>query len=119
MNYQEHYLPAEHLPPGFVYPTTYKKLLLIWPAALEPWYLPDFKSLVRLNDGLRDRLQPYLLVPFAKRQDNDDIAAFDARRPGVVLVLHDFANIGWERPREFSSLVEWLHQVIDDWAEFE
>jgi hypothetical protein len=58
-----------------------------------------------------------VLVPFAKRQDNDDVACWDVPT-GKVAVIHDSADPGWEARGEFSGFYAWLRQALDDLIEF-
>ena len=68
--------------------------------------------------GLRNRYPDRLLVPFAVRQDNDDVACWDIDQ-GNVAVVHDFASPGWERRGEFPGFYDWLRQAIEDLIEFD
>lgn len=36
------------------------------------------------------------LIPFAKRDDNDDIACFELGKGESVIIIHDFASHGFE-----------------------
>ena len=69
--------------------------------------------------GLVERYPGQRLVPFAKREDKDDLAVFDAQRPSKVVVLHDFASDAWERRREYESFYAWLRKAVDDMIEYD
>jgi hypothetical protein len=62
---------------------------------------------------MRQRYPLRKLVPFARRQDDDDVACFDLDR-GAVAIVHDYASPGWEGNAEFADFRAWLHQAIDD-----
>ena len=53
-------------------------------------------------------------------QDNDDVACWDLRRdPQQVVVIHDFADPGWEHRSEYPTFYAWLRQAIEDLIEFD
>jgi hypothetical protein len=58
-------------------------------------------------------------VPFARRQDNDDIACLDPARPGKVLLVHDFASEGSELRAEYPSFWDWFRTAVEDMIGFE
>ena len=98
-------------PLGFVYPQSYIEYVsgnipdleprsFLWPAEME-----------NRPKGLRERYPQRILVPFARRTDNDDIACFDASelsKEPKVLIIHDFASPGWEKRGELNSFEDWL-----------
>jgi len=45
--------------------------------------------------GLQERYPGRMLVAFARREDNDDVACWEAGGGGKVIVIHDFASDGW------------------------
>ena len=58
------------------------------------------------------------VVPFANRQDNDDVACFDLDRGGIS-IIHDFASVGWEQREVYPTFYAWLRQAVEDLIEFE
>ena len=87
-------------------------------ANLTPWHLMDRAAAKQRMQGLRERYKAKY-VPFARRQDNDDIACIDPRRPGHVVIVHDFAGEGSECRREFDSFWDWFRAAVDDMISFE
>lgn len=90
---------------------------------LEPWYFLGAEELSLVRAGLVVRYPLRDLLPFARRQDSDDVACFDleARRgdPGVLLI-HDHAEPGWELGGELASFWDWFRQAVEDlitWSE--
>lgn len=57
-------------------------------------------------------------MPFATRQDNDDIACWDVGI-GRVVVVHDFASAGYEHVAEFDTFYAWFQQAVEDFVNFE
>lgn len=85
---------------------------------LTPWHiLPRERARTRLQ-GLRQRYRTKY-VPFANRQDNDDLAVLVPEKPGQVVVVHDFADEGSEIVAEYSSFRDWFRSAIDDMLLFE
>lgn len=113
-------LPAkEKLPPNFFYPAEFERTIRLGIVELEPWYIL-FGDLVMENlEGLRQRYPDRNLMPFARRQDNDDIACWDIDDFPKVLVVHDFASPGWEGRAKFSDFYEWLRSALEDYIEFD
>lgn len=71
------------------------------------------------NHGLRERYPQRHLVPFARRQDNDDLACWEIAPDGTrVVIVHDFAASGWERRTEFEGFNDWLRQAVEDLINF-
>lgn len=68
--------------------------------------------------GLRERYRERSLVPFAVRQDNDDVACWDTIA-GNVTIVHVFASPGYEQRSEFGDFYAWFRQAIEDFIEFE
>ena len=54
------------------------------------------------------------LIPFARRDDCDDLACFEIGKSGRVQLIHDFANSGWEQRKEFQDLWKWLEAAVGD-----
>lgn len=112
-------LAQEELPDGFAYPGALRRLVERQLTRLEPWWVFDASVARTLMQGLRGRFPDHPLVPFAKREDNDDIACFDHANPGTVIVFHDFASDAWERRRIWPDFYGWLRQAVEDLIEFD
>jgi hypothetical protein len=86
---------------------------------LTPWHLMTRDQVLRRVEGLQQRYVGKARFPFARRQDNDDIACWDAERPGMVVVIHDFASAGSEERKTYASFWDWFRAAIDDLIEFD
>jgi hypothetical protein len=85
---------------------------------LSPWQiLPRDQALARMA-GLRARYKT-AYVPFARRQDNDDLAVLVPNAPDRVVVIHDFAEEGWEVEAEYASFWDWFRAAVEDMIAFE
>lgn len=110
-------LAIEDLPPGFTYPEPFVRTVELGLTGLEPWWIIDGRTLRDRHIGLRQRYPTRTLVPFAVRQDRDDVACWEETNERIVIV-HDFAEPGWERRAEFNSFYAWLRQAVEDFIEF-
>jgi hypothetical protein len=113
-------LPVEDLPSGFWYPPSFVRVVELGLTNLEPWHVLEGASLRERQDGLAQRYPTRELVPFAVRQDNDDVACWDLARGGDrVVVIHDFASPGWENRGEYPDFYAWLRQAVEDLIDFD
>jgi len=112
-------LTVQDLPDDFVYPPEFIRIVELGLTDLEPWKVLDGDHLRTRFRGLVERYPARVLVPFARRQDNDDVACWDpAAKPGQVVVVHDFADPGWENGAVFPGFYDWLRQAIEDLIDF-
>ena len=111
-------MAISELPDGFEYPAQLVRMIDLQLTRLEPWWIIEGDLLARRYAGLKERYPDRALVPFATRQDNDDIACFDIDKNNVS-VVHDFASPGYERRAEFSDFSGWLRAAIEDFIEFD
>jgi len=113
-------LSFAELPRRFSYPPQFLRAAKLGVVNLEPWYLPDAELLQATLDGLRERYRSRVLVPFARRQDNDDIACFVPNGHNYeVAIIHDFASPGWEQHETFPDFWAWFRCAVEDFIEFE
>ena len=77
------------------------------------WYIvPEQRAKQRLI-GLMKRYPNIKLIPFAKRDDCDDIACFEVDRPNFVEIIHDFSSPGFEQRQEYTSLKQWISIITE------
>jgi len=58
-------------------------------------------------------------IPFAVRQDNDDVACWRASSNSEVLIVHDYSSPGRELRNSYVSFWDWFRSAIDDMIEFD
>lgn len=105
-------LRPEDLDVGVKIPEELDRIVRLGLIRLAPWHILDRSESARILPGLRERFAARY-VPFAKRQDNDDLACLDPARPGQVLVIHDYASPGWELKATFASFWDWFRSAIE------
>lgn len=86
---------------------------------LSPWYLMDHAQVLMRMQGLRVRYPERQLVPFARRDDTDDLACWEKDRGETVVVIHDFASPGHEERRVFPDFWSWFRVAVEEMIEFE
>jgi hypothetical protein len=111
-------LTVHDLPKGFDYPSEFLHVVERGLLELEPWRILTGDLLRRRAEGLGHRYPERMLVPFAARQDNDDVACWDTSLPGQVVIVHDFSSGGWEGHGGFPDFVSWLQSVFNEFIEW-
>ena len=106
-------------PNNFVYPKAIYKLLELNLTDFDVWYFMDKESVKIRLEGLRERYPERSLVPFARRDDCEDVACFEVGKGEKVFIVHDFASSGWEQREIYENVWEWFKDVIDTMIEFE
>jgi hypothetical protein len=85
---------------------------------LTPWHIMPAELARKRLQGLRQRYSKKY-VPFARRQDNDDLAVINPELPDRIMVIHDFADEGSEVIAEFPSFWDWFRAAVEDMVAFE
>ncbi len=121
---EQQFLSDKIVQAGFKLPESYKRVFELGLTTIPPWYFLENGDFQPLYEGLQSRYQEHFLLPFARRQYNDDVACFVIISPrfpkSEVLVIHDFASPGYEVDENFQSFWDWFRRAIDDvieWSE--
>ena len=109
----------EELPSWFHYPDEFLRAARQCLVDLTPWHLMEREAVLTRIKGLRDRYPERELVPFARRQDNDDVACWERDREPVVVVVHDFSSPGSETRAEYADFWAWFRVAVEDMASFD
>ncbi len=112
-------LSADELPAWFSYPRTFLRLIESGITRFDPWWIFDRKFAREKLEGLKTRYPARDLVPFARNQGNDDVACWESVHPSKVIIIHDYADPGWEERKTFESFSDWFRSAIEDFIEFE
>lgn len=99
----------------FKYPDSLGEIIELGLVDYNRWRIMNEKEIKDRYYALRDRYPGRALFPYAKREDNDDIACFEN---GKVQVIHDYASPGWEQVQEFDDFWSWFNYVIGVMIEF-
>lgn len=87
---------------------------------LEPWriYATEDEA-CEVSEDLNGRYPTRKVQCFAERVDTDDVACLvlspaPDERAGSIIVVHDFADRGWEVAAVFPDLWEWFRSAVED-----
>jgi hypothetical protein len=94
------------------YPNAYKKLVELNLVDFDMWYFIESEQATRRYYDLKERYPKRQLVPFARRDDSDDIACFEIGKEDTIQLIHDFASEGFEQKDEFQDIWEWFEFAI-------
>ncbi len=112
-------LEKKDLPQNFIYPLDFIKIIDQNLINITPWHIIVGDELKGRYEGLKSRFPARNLIPFACRNDNDDVACFEVENRGIVHIIHDFANTGYEQRETFNSFWLWFRKAIEDMIEYE
>jgi len=105
---------VENLFDDFHWPEALLKVIRLNLIDYEYWYLMTADQIFRRREGLLKRYPKRNLIPFAKRDDNDDIACFVIEFGDRVFIVHDFASEGYEQRQEYDSFWSWFNGAISE-----
>ena len=98
----------------YEYPVELVKLVELNLINYEMWYLMSAEQVENRIKGLKSRYPNRKLIPFARRDDGDDIACFEVGKGSSVQIIHDFAGEGFEQKKEYECFWEWFRDAIDE-----
>lgn len=98
----------------FKYPDSYRRVISLNLCNYDYWYLMDPERIMIRLDGLKKRFPHRKLIPFARRDDNDDIACFEVGYGERVFIVHDFCEEGYERREEYETFWAWFRHAIEE-----
>lgn len=102
----------------FKYPDSFLKAMELNLLDFDLWYIMDEKRVIDRLKGLKERYPDRKLMPFARRDDNDDIACFELDKGEKVQIIHDFASAGYEQRKEYNDFWDWLEEAIKEMIEY-
>lgn len=104
-------------PEWFTYPDEFMVLINQNLIDFTPWVILTNERLSLRFDGIQVRYPTRELIPFARREDNDDVACWELNN-SIVVIIHDFASSGHEGGKEKMKFWNWLRLVVDDMIEY-
>lgn len=99
---------------GFTFPQSFIKVIELNLVDYEYWYLMSKEQILARREELLGRFPNRNLIPFARRDNNDDIACFEIGYGEKVFIVHDFASEGYERRQEFDNFWSWFISAIKE-----
>jgi len=111
-------ISSENLPSWFrEYPEEYLVLIEQELIDFTPWIILNGDRLKTRIAGVQNRYGYRKLLPFARREDNDDVACWEDDNSNVV-IIHDFATKGYEGGKISMRFWDWFRQCIEDMIEY-
>ena len=101
----------------FQYPKSFVKAVELNLVDFEFWYIMTNDQVFTRINGLTKRYPNRKLVPFARRDDSDDIACFEVGKELKVQIIHDFASEGYEQRGEYDDFWSWMKAAVDELIE--
>jgi hypothetical protein len=97
---------------NFKYPEEYKKVMELDLVNYDNWYMMDKGQIGRRIEGLKKRYPSRKYIPFARRDDCDDIACFEDGMSDKVYIVHDFSSEGYELRQQYEHFRMWFYEVV-------
>ncbi len=111
---ESYQLPLKNRPSWVEYPHSYCRVVSQMLVDLRPWHIMDSTEIARRFEGLSKRYPTRDLLPFAYRQDNDDLACWAKGEGERVFIVHDYASPGWESEGEFHDVWAWFRAAVEE-----
>lgn len=99
------------------YPDSFAKVLELNLLDYDFWYLMSNEQVETRIVGLKQRYSNRKLIPFARRDDSDDIACFEDGQGEKVFIIHDFSSEGFEQRRIYENFWDWFKDAIQEMIE--
>jgi hypothetical protein len=112
-------IPESDRPAWLHYPQELLDLVRSGRMPLVPWHFDRAYAAANQYRRFQSRLRRDL-VPFAYRQDREDLACFEKGKGHEVFIIHDNCDAGYEDEGHFASFSDWLRDVeaeAAEWAE--
>jgi hypothetical protein len=114
----DYLLPEGVRPDWLVYPAELVGLVQSGRVKLVPWHLDKADASLSTHRRFKSHLRRDL-VPFAHRQDREDLACFEKGKGQAVMIIHDNTEPGWEDEGSYSTFADWLRaaeEVAASWV---
>jgi hypothetical protein len=119
MNKEKFILPKGQRPDWLEYPKGFLSLADADTLHLTPWQLMEAEVALMRSNELVGRYPSRMLFPFAFRQNNDDLACWEKGHGERVVIIHDFAESGWENEGSFDTFQHWLEAAKKESSDWE
>lgn len=107
-------LSVGDLPPGFEYPRLFLRVAEHGLLDLEPWHVLSGELLRLRARALASQYGRRTLVPFAYRQDNDDVACWESARTEFPVIVIDPSESPPLEIESFADFGHWFRRAIED-----
>lgn len=112
-------LAPDKRPNWLQYPRSFCRVVEQRLLHLTPWHILTGEQALNRCPGLALRYPSRELFPFAYRQDNDDVACWSSGMGEKVIIIHDFASVGWESEGTVDDFWAWFRAAVQETVEWE
>jgi hypothetical protein len=102
-------------------PSAYFRVFELGLTNIAPWRFIEGDEFQGVYGTLRELYPPHYLLPFARREDNDDVACFVASSPqhitNEVVIVHLFASEDYAIDGAYPSFWDWFRNAVDEMIE--
>lgn len=110
-------LTNEEINNNFTYPQEFLRIVEQNLLDFDPWIILQGERLRIRYQGLQDRYPNRLLIPFARREDNDDVACWEVGND-KIFIIHDYSTQGYENKKEIDNFWDWLREALEATIEY-
>jgi hypothetical protein len=114
-NDHEYLIPEALRPAWLAYPVEFVEMVMLGRVKLVPWKLYKAEGSLRTHNRFKTHLGRDL-VPFAHRQDREDLACFERGKGHAVMIIHDNTDPGYEDEGSFLTFTDWLRAAEEEAA---
>ncbi len=115
----EYFIDEKNVIGDFDYPFAFKRIVELNLVNFDVWIIMNRNDAIKKLYGLKSRYTNRNLIPFALRQDCDDVACFDLDNFNKVCIIHDYASPGYEQHRSYDSFWDWFRSMVESMIEYE
>ena len=111
-------LSKNELPTEFRYPKEFLWVVDLPITYIKPWLIHSGLGLRTRHEGIKARFPHRNLVPFAFRQDCDEVACWDLIENGKVVVIEDYTRGNLNEDTVYADFLDCFKNAVDDMIEF-
>lgn len=98
----------------FSFPREFLRIVNLNLVNFDWWYLLNKEHMEFRIKQLKERYPHRKLIPFARRDDGDDIACFEVGKGDKVQIVHDYSSPGYEQRKEYACFWDWFRDAIEE-----
>jgi len=107
-------LESSLLPDAFEYPALLIGITDIGKIDCKPWDIMDRDRATLMLGELKQKYPLKMLVPFAERYDNNDVACFEQGKGEEVQVIRSCPSQECEQTEYYETFSEWFNAALND-----
>lgn len=115
-------LPEEVRRANFQLPSAYYRIFELGLTNVSPWrFIEDAEEFSGVYEALRELYPEHILLPFARRADNDDVACIVVESPQYagnrIVIVHLFASPDDAIDAVYETFWDWFRTAVDEMIE--